>query len=127
MNIVRDDDGDFRDDELHASLRGVYAAPAEESYWAALERRIIARIHSEASREWWSYFPGWVRSGLVAAGIAVLVAGYAAWRTREAAEDVAYRELLDTPSELPILMESARSSAPNARTREATLRYLITR
>jgi hypothetical protein len=126
MRIVRDDDRDFRDDELHASLHSVYAAPAEESYWVALERRIMARIQTESAREWWSYFPGWVRSGLVAASIAVLVAGYAAWRTREAQEDVAYRELLDAPSELPVLTESARS-APNARTREATLRYLMTR
>jgi anti-sigma-K factor RskA len=126
MNIVRDDDREFRDDELHASLRGVYAAPAEESYWASLERRIMARIQTESAREWWSYFPGWVRSGLVAASIAVLVAGYAAWRTREAQEETAYRELLDTPSELPILTESART-APNARTREATLRYLLSR
>jgi cytochrome c-type biogenesis protein CcmH/NrfG len=126
MKIVRDDDPEFRDDELHGSLRGLYVAPAEESYWASLERRIMARIQNEGVREWWSYFPGWVRTGLVAASIAVLIAGYAAWRTREAAEDVAYRELLDTPSELPILTESARS-APNARTRDATLRYLITR
>jgi len=126
MNIVHDDDRDPRDDELKVSLSAVYAAPASgESYWAALERRIMARIRSEAAREWWSYFPGWVRVGLAAAAVASLVSGVAAWETRQAQEDVAYRELLDPPVELPILTETR--TAPNAKTREATLRYLISR
>ncbi len=126
MKIVREDDREHRDDELHAALRAEYTAPAGESYWAALERRIMARIQSQVAREWWSYFPGWVRIGLAAAAIALFVAGFAAWRTREAQEQMAYRELLDTPSELPILTETFRDG-PNARTREATLRGLLSR
>jgi anti-sigma-K factor RskA len=127
MNILRDDDDrDPRDDEWSASLRAAYAAPADESYWAALERRIMARIQREAAREWWSYFPGWVRIGLAAAAITLLAAGVAAWRTRLSQERVAYRELLEAPTELPILTEKFRDH-PDARTREATLRYLIAR
>ena len=126
MNIVRDDDRDPRDQEMHSALRALYGAPADESYWAALERRIMARIQSEAAREWWSYFPSWVRVGLAAAAVALLVAGFAAWRTRETQESVAYRQLLDAPVELPILSEKLRDQ-PNAKTREATLRYLIRR
>jgi anti-sigma-K factor RskA len=125
MRIVHDDDYDPRDEEVRPSLRAVYSAPVDESYWLRLERRIMARIQKEAAREWWSYFPGWLRVGLAAAAIAVLVAGAAAWQTRQAQENVAYRELLDPPVELPILTETRMT--PNARTREATLRYLITR
>jgi len=126
MNIVHVDDRDPRDDELKVALGVVYAAPASESYWAALERRIMARIRSEAAREWWSYFPGWVRVGLAAAAVVLLVSGVAAWKTRQAQESVAYRELFDPPVELPILTETPRRPA-NARTREATLRYLMSR
>lgn len=124
MKIVRDDDRDFRDDELHAALGAEYASPAGESYWANLERRILARITAEGRREWWSYFPAWSRVGLAAAALALLVAGVAALETRRAQERVAYQELLDTPSELPIITETS-GAAPNARRREATLRYLI--
>lgn len=123
MNIVRDD-RDPRDDEWHAALRAEFAAPASESYWAMLERRIMARINAEAAREWWSYFPAWSRLGLAAAALALAVAGAAAWQTRKAQERVAYHELLDSPSEFPILTEYS-GEGSTARTREATLRYLI--
>ena len=126
MNIVHDDDRDPRDQEVETALRQVYAAPREESYWASLERRIMTRIQSEAAREWWSYFPSWVRVGLAAAAVALLVAGFTAWRTRETQEHLAYRQLLDAPVELPLLSEKLRDQ-PNAKTREATLRYLIRR
>ena len=124
MNIVHDDDRDPRDLEVRAALRQVYAAPAAESYWGSLERRIMARIRAESAREWWSYFPSWVRVGLAAAAAALLVAGFAAWRTRETQEHLAYRQLLDAPVELPLLSEKLQEQ-PNAKTREATLRYLI--
>jgi hypothetical protein len=125
MKIVHDDERDPRDDELHASLRSVYQAPAAESYWAFLERRIMARIGAEAAREWWSYFPAWSRVGLAAAALATLVAGAAAWQTKKEQERVALQELFDVPSELPIVETSG--AEPDARRREATLRYLITR
>jgi hypothetical protein len=125
MKILRDDDREFEGGELHGALRSEYSAPAEESYWAQLERRIMARIAREAKREWWSYFPEWSRVGLAAAALALAVAGVTAWQTQKAQERVAYQELLDTPSELPIIIETS-GAEPNARRREATLRYLIT-
>lgn len=120
MNIVRDD-RDPRDDEWRAALRAEYAAPASDSYWAMLERRIMARLNAEGTREWWWYVPAWSRLGLAAAALALAVAGAAAWQTRRAQERVAYHELLDTPSEFPVLTEGG----SRAQTREATLRYLI--
>jgi hypothetical protein len=124
MKIVRDDDRDFRDDELHTALRAEYRPPVA-SYWAVLERRIMARVASEARREWWSYFPAWIRVGLAAAALALFVAGVAAWQTQKAQERVAYQEVLDLPSELPIL-ETAGAETRAGR-REATLRYLLTK
>ena len=125
MNNVRDDDRDFRDDELHTALRSEYRAPASDSYWVMLERRIMARVTAEATREWWSYFPAWSRVGLAAAALALLVAGVAAWQTQKAQERVAYQEVLDLPSELPII-ETAGAETRAGR-REATLRYLFSR
>jgi hypothetical protein len=124
MNIVKDDDRDHRDDELNAALRAEYGPPGEGSYWAFLERRIMARITSEGTREWWSYFPSWSRVGMAAAALALLVAGVAAWQTRKAQDFAAWQELLDSPMEMPII-ESA--GGERTRQREATLRYLITR
>jgi hypothetical protein len=112
MKIVPDDERDFRDDELHAALRIEYDQPTETSYWAFLERRIMARITSEGAREWYSYFPAWSRAGLAAAALALMVAGVAAWQTRKA------------QSEMPMI-ESA--GGERADRREATLRYLIGR
>jgi hypothetical protein len=124
MNIVHDDDRDPRDDELHAALRVEYNPPAADSYWAFLERRIMARITSEGAREWWSYFPAWSRMGLAAAALALLAAGVAAWQTRKTQDLVAWQELLESPNEVPMI-----ESAGGERTsrREATLRYLIGR
>ena len=124
MKIVHDDDRDFRDDELHAALRVEYGQPTETSYWAFLERRIMARITAESAREWYSYFPAWSRAGLAAAALALMVAGVAAWQTRKAQDRVAWHELLESPSEMPMI-ESA--GGERADRREATLRYLIGR
>jgi hypothetical protein len=123
MNIVHDD-RDPRDDELHSALRVEYGLPAGASYWASLERRIMARITAEGRREWYSHFPAWSRAGLAAAALALAVAGVAAWQTRKAQDRVAWQELLDSPSEMPMI-ESAGGERANRR--EATLRNLITR
>lgn len=124
MKTVHEDDRDFRDDELHTALRREYRPPAESSYWAFLERRIMARIGSEAAREWYSYFPAWGRAGLAAAALALAVAGIATWQTRKAQDRVAWHELLESPDEMPII-ESA--GGERASRRDATLQYLITR
>ncbi len=121
MNIIPDDNRMSPDDELHAALRREYAAPTDDGYWVALERRILSRITAEAAREWWSFFPSWSRAGLAAAALALLVAGVAAWQTRKAQERVAWHELL-APDEMPII-ESA--GYDRATRREATLRYLM--
>jgi hypothetical protein len=112
---------DQGDERVTAALRARFAAPAGPEYWEALERRIMARVTSE-SGEWWGVFGSWVQAGLVAAGLAALVAGAALWQTRTAEARVAYEAVIDMPAAAAEL-----AGTPNrAQTeREATLRYLI--
>jgi anti-sigma-K factor RskA len=125
MKIHGDSERDWAPDEgVSEALRSVLLAPQDDSYWHSLERRIMERIRLEGGREWWSYFPGWVRMGLAAAAVAILVAGIAAVRSQAAAERMAVEELLGEPTDIPILTDR-RDMGPNASTREATLRYLI--
>jgi hypothetical protein len=125
MKIVRGNGREWSDEEAQAALRAIYTPPADESYWAAMERRILAAVSVETPREWWSYFPGWVRLGMSVAAGAFIVASVAAWQTREAQEQVAAQRLFDVPDELSILTEATGADSA-ASSRAATLRYLIT-
>lgn len=108
---------------VQRALAAHYAAPTDPSYWERLEAQILSRVGADSAREWWSWFPGWVRYGVVAAAAAALMAVAASWQTRVAQERLAYRELLETPTEIPLLSERA---LPPDRDRSQTLRYLLT-
>lgn len=123
MNIIRGEGRDRRDDEIDGALREMYAPPADNSYWASLERRIMQAVGAERPLEWWSYFPGWVRVGVSVAAAAALVAALASWHTRDRQQRMAADRLLGPSSEIPMLTESDRNERSE---REATLRYLIT-
>ncbi len=128
MKIVRGDDRDLmdrdpRDEEVAAALRAMYAAPTDDSYWNTLERRIMQTVAAERAREWWSYFPGWVRIGVSVAAAAALVAAVAQWHTREAQERVALEQIMNAQTEIPLLSEFDRGE--RGRAREETLRHLI--
>ncbi len=123
MKLIHGDGRDWSDDEVQEALRAHYAQPEGDSYWASLERRILDHVRAEAAREWWSYFPGWVRFGLAAAAAAALVVGIASWQTSIAQERVAYEEILEPGNEVPILTESVTDR--NRSQREQTLRYLL--
>jgi hypothetical protein len=124
MKSIRGEDRDMRDDELTGALRAIYAAPVDDSYWSALERRIMDTVAAERAREWWSWFPGWVRIGLTAAAAAALIAALASWQARDLEQRMAFDRLIGTPSDIPLLTESDRFE--RRAEREATLRYLIT-
>jgi hypothetical protein len=125
MKLIHGDGRDWSDDEVQETLRSHYAAPAEDSYWMALERRILDRVRVDAAREWWTYFPGWIRFGVAAAAAAALVVGVASWQTSVAQERVAYEEIIGPGSEVPILTESVTDRSRSQR--EQTLRYLLSR
>jgi hypothetical protein len=54
--------------------RALYAAPADDTYWASLEARIMARIADSAGARWWMVVGGWARSSLAVAAAAVVAA-----------------------------------------------------
>lgn len=123
MKLIHGDGRDWSDDEVQDALRAHYAPPGDDSYWASLERRILTRVRAEAAREWWTYFPGWVRYGVAAAAVAALVVGIATWQTSVAQERIAYDEIIGPGSDVPILTESVTDR--NRSQREQTLRYLL--
>lgn len=60
-------------DDVIRAVRDMYAPPAGEAYWSALESRIMARIGEAAAGRWWMVVGSWARTGLVAAA-AIIVA-----------------------------------------------------
>ena len=129
LDEMRPPDG--RDVEITRLLRETYRAPADDGYWESLEQRFVARVRDAGARasgvasgvaadagEWWQAFSGWVRAGLVAAGIAMVAAGMAMMRTRAAEARVAYEEVLETPAPLT-------APVPGDPERDATLQYVI--
>lgn len=123
MKIIPGNAHEWSDDELQRALQAHLAPPGDDAYWESLEQRIMGRVRGEATREWWSWFPGWVRLGVAAAAAAILFAGVASWQTRAAQERMAYREIFDASNEVPVLSER---DAPPHRERDQTLRYLLT-
>ena len=110
-----------RDDDLTRELRALYEAPAEPGYWRALEARIMARVEREGEA-WWVPFRGWVRPGLVAAGVAAALLGTLLAREREFETRVAFQTIVETPRTLPAQLATDATALP---AREATLQYVI--
>jgi hypothetical protein len=91
LELVRDDD------ELTRTLRAIYAPPSDTAYWNFLERRILDRLESGEgeSDAWWAVPAAWLRVGLVAAGIAVIVAGTLLLRTQTQMARAEYETVID--------------------------------
>lgn len=114
-----------RDDDLTRALAAIYAPPQEAAYWSALEQRILARVAAgDGADEWWSVPEKWLRVGLVAAGIAVIVAGSLLLRTQtQASRMAAYETAIDSAA--ADVLEVARRGRMTEE--QATLRLLIGR
>ncbi len=93
-----------RDDDLTRELRSIYAAPADGAWWTGLEQRINARIDAAvAADEWWTVPDRWLRVGLMAAGLAVIVAGAMVLRSQtQQATRMAYQTIVD-PATIDLL------------------------
>jgi hypothetical protein len=114
------------DDHVTQGLRDLHAPPAGESYWAGLEARIMARI-AQAEPAWWSELGRWARPAIVAAAAIVVAAGLVIFRTREAATQVAYEDVLAAPTPISVAGAARPASLRGLRNeREETLRFLIT-
>jgi hypothetical protein len=114
-----------RDDDLTRELAAIYAAPQADAYWSALEQRILASVAAgDGADEWWSVPDRWLRLGLVAAGIAVIVAGSLFMRTQAQASRMAsYETAVDSAA--TDAFEVARRGRMSEE--QATLRLLIGR
>ena len=107
----------FRDDELTRELRAIYAPPLDAAYWELLEQRILGRIESG---DWWSVPEKWLRAGLIAAGIAVIVAGSLLLRTQTQVSRMAFDSVMD-----PVAADAFEVARRDRLTEEqATLRFL---
>jgi hypothetical protein len=140
MNVTRNDDGHRPDADPQVTdlLRRYYAAPQDESYWNGFEERVMLSVTRGFTRmqelrpAWWSGFGEFhsadIRNaGLIAATIALLVAG--ATFVRQAELDATHRELAAreaVESALPLPLDDATLSS-RARLRladDAPERYL---
>ena len=113
---------DGGDDEVTRGLRQVYAAPAGDSYWRALEARILSRLTTAPSIGWWDELDHWMRPALAAAAVVLIASGVAMFRAYQVEQDTTYEAML-TPTSLPV--ETAVRPMLQEK-REATFRYLMT-
>jgi hypothetical protein len=100
----------------------MYAPPGGEAYWSGLESRIMARVSGGAA-EWWSFFGGWTRVGLMAAGVTALIAGLVAYRSHTESQRLAYEAVIETPESVRAAVEP--SMVPGVASRDATIRYVF--
>jgi hypothetical protein len=130
MNDVPDVPNEERDalpQSMRSALRDIYAPPTHPGYWESLEARILARVRREGALAWWSHFPNFARAGLAAAAAAILLVGLVWFQERRAEQRMAEERLLQPLiEEVPVLVETM-AEEPNRTTRDATLRYVISR
>ncbi len=120
---MTDERSEFRADEtVTRLLRERFAPPADDSYWHALEVRIMAGIAGADHDAWWQPFGGWVRTGMFAAAASLLLTAMSLRWAGSADAQTLYQAVAASPVEtLPVASEGGSASA-----REATLEYLIT-
>ena len=117
-----DDRWSQRESDVTDALRALYAPPADERYWDALEARILAHVARGGSERWWSALADMARPALAAAAILVLVAGAAVVHTRQLEARDAYASVISAAAP-PSVESSARlSSTPDG---DATVNYIL--
>jgi hypothetical protein len=111
------------DAELTSALRALYAAPAENAYWDALEARILAHVaRGDEVTKWWGELAEMVRPGLVAAAALILAATLAMARSEQLEARNAYGSVIATPSSL-----EASSRGASTGDGDAAIHYLLSR
>jgi hypothetical protein len=86
------------DPELTSLLRAAYTAPDDDSYWQQLEQRVMSRISESPVVAWWAVLSEWRTAGMIAATIALLLAGATVLRhgAPENTTDFAARAAVET-------------------------------
>jgi hypothetical protein len=112
--------GDF---ELTRALRALYAAPADQGYWDALEARILAHVARDEGSVWWAEMADMIRPGLVAAAALMLAASLAMARSHQIEARNAYASVI---SSAPASAEPSSSASPVG-DGDVAIHYLLSR
>ena len=97
------------DAELTSALRALYATPSEDSYWNALEARILAHVaQADEDTVWWAELSEMARPGLVAAAALIFAASAALAHSRQDEVSNAYASVI---SPAPASIEPATRAA----------------
>jgi hypothetical protein len=111
------------DAELTRALRALYAAPTEDSYWDALEARILAHVAGDEGSVWWAELADMMRPGLVAAAALILAATLAMVRSHQIEARSAYASLI---SPAPAVIETS-SPSGSVGDGDVAIHYLLSR
>ena len=127
--MMHDDRWSSSDPELTNALRELYAAPADEAYWDALENRIIAYVaagssHAEDTESWWAYLADMARPGMAAAAALILAAGALLVHSRQLEVSNAYASVINPA---PPSVEAATARAASVGDGDFALHYIISR
>jgi hypothetical protein len=110
------------DTELTGALRALYAAPAEEGYWDALEARILAHVaRGDEHAGWYGELADMMRPGLIAAAGLILAASLAMVHSRQADARSAYATVI-SPSAAAIAPASHPSSVGDG---DAAIHFIL--
>jgi anti-sigma-K factor RskA len=132
--VVRD--ADAIDERTARAIHEVYLPPliqgeVENTYWSALEQRIMTRVMSAgpAQREqgYWSVLNGWAQVGLVAAAALFAIGGLVSQQLGEPEEQVAYESVVpasSTPEAVSAPAALLTASNTSAQ-RDAALQYVL--
>ena len=119
-------DRDSLDESLVHLIRDAYTPPGGDAYWAGLERRIMARVGSDATGDsrWWNVLAPWAKPALIAAAGIFALAGVINQNLGDSDSQVAYDSVLQsvTPD---VVSTSEELSSMGRGTDGATLSYFL--
>jgi hypothetical protein len=108
---------------IRAKLGEIYAVPTDPAYWADLQVRVLSRIADSDPGLWWLFLGRWARAGIVAAAVALMIAGIASVVTSEAENQLAYRSVME--ERVPLSTYERVSATGGISTGDAALRYVL--
>lgn len=107
----------------------VAAGEAENAYWSALERRIMARVassgRSQSDQGWMSVLGGWAQLGLVAAAALFMTAGLVSTRFTDSDEQLGYESVVTSTPEALSAPAQLMTSSDQSVQRDAALQYVL--
>jgi hypothetical protein len=135
--IIRDAirDADALDERTARAIHDVYLPPlagggAENTYWSALEQRIMAHVAGaplvQREQGYWSVLSSWAQVGLVAAAALFAIGGLVSQQLGEPEEQVAYESVVPASTPEAISAPAALLNASNSSAqRDAALQYVL--